>query len=182
MLFRSEKWNWLLKKFFKVCEEKMAKHADLLICDSSSIEKYIKEEYKKYKPTTTFIAYGSNLQIIESEENNNKLNEWYRKNEISKDNYYLIVGRFVPENNYKTMIKEFIKSDTKKNLVIITNVEKNKFYENLNAETNFENDKRIKFVGTVYDSNLLALNILWFIKIIVENQALSGLEILCFGS
>ena len=135
----------------------MAKHADLLICDSSSIEKYIKDEYKKYNPKTTFIAYGSNLQIIDNEENNNKLKEWYSKNEISKNNYYLIVGRFVPENNYKTMIKEFMKSTTQKSLVIITNVEKNKFYENLNSETNFEEDKRIKFVGTVYDSNLLAL-------------------------
>ena len=155
--WKREKWNWLLKKFFKICEEKMAKHADLLICDSSSIEKYIKDEYKKYNPKTTFIAYGSNLQVIDNEENNNKLKEWYDKYKISKDAYYLIVGRFVPENNYKTMIKEFIKSTTQKSLVIITNVEKNKFYENLNTETNFENDKRIKFVGTVYDSNLLAL-------------------------
>ena len=53
------------------------------------------------------------------------------------------------------MIKEFIKSDTKKDLVIITNVEKNKFYEKLKEKTKFDEDKRIKFVGTVYDSDLL---------------------------
>ena len=35
-------------------------------------------------------------------------------------NYYLIVGRFVPENNYETMIREFMSSNTKKDLVIVT--------------------------------------------------------------
>ena len=53
------------------------------------------------------------------------------------------------------MIKEFIKSNTKKDLVIITNVEKNKFYEELKEKTNFDKDERIKFVGTVYDKELL---------------------------
>ena len=47
------------------------------------------------------------------------------------------------ENNYKTMISEFMKSNTKKDLVIITNVEKNKFYEKLRKETGFEKDTRV---------------------------------------
>ena len=43
----------------------------------------------------------------------------------------------------------------KKDFVIITNVEHNKFYEELKISTGFEQDKRIKFVGTVYDQELL---------------------------
>ena len=152
--WKRAKWNAILKKFFKVCEGKMAKHADLLICDSVNIEKYIKEEYKKYNPKTTFIAYGSNLEKTKNEDAK-KLENWYNEKEISKNDYYLIVGRFVPENNYETMIKEFIKSKTNKKLVIITNVEKNKFYEELKEKTKFDNDERIKFVGTVYDTPLL---------------------------
>lgn len=46
-------------------------------------------------------------------------------------------------------------SDTKKDFVLITNVEENKFYEELREKTGFEKDKRIKFVGTVYDQELL---------------------------
>ena len=34
--------------------------------------------------------------------------------------YYLVVGRFVPENNFETMIREFMKSNSKKNFAIIT--------------------------------------------------------------
>ena len=69
--------------------------------------------------------------------------------------FYLVVGRFVPENNYETMVREFMNSDTDKDFVLITNVEQNKFYEELREKTGFEKDKRIKFVGTVYDQELL---------------------------
>ena len=53
------------------------------------------------------------------------------------------------------MVKEFMKSASKKDFVIITGVDNNKFYENLMQETQFQKDKRIRFVGTVYDSELL---------------------------
>ena len=48
-----------------------------------------------------------------------------------------------------------MKSNTKKDFVLITNIERNKFYKKLKEETNFDKDKRIKFVGTVYDEDLL---------------------------
>ena len=48
-----------------------------------------------------------------------------------------------------------MKSKTYKNFVLITNVEKNEFYESLKEKTNFDKDNRIKFVGTVYDQELL---------------------------
>mgnify|MGYP006962344904 FL=1 len=54
------------------------------------------------------------------------------------------------------MIREFMASDSTKDLVIITNVEENAFYESLKEKTGFLNDKRIKFAGTVYDAALLA--------------------------
>ena len=77
------------------------------------------------------------------------------KYDIKKREYYLIVGRFVPENNYELIIREFMKSNTDKDLVIVSNVEKNKFYDKLREKTGFEKDKRIKFVGPVYDQEIL---------------------------
>lgn len=53
------------------------------------------------------------------------------------------------------MIRGFMRSHSKKDLVLITNVEQNKFYEKLRQETGFDKDSRIKFVGTVYDQELL---------------------------
>lgn len=153
--WKRAKWNKFIKKYWKLSEKLMVKHADLLICDSVNIEKYIKEDYKKYNPKTTFIAYGSDTKRSTLEDNDEKLLNWYKGKGLKSNEYYLIVGRFVPENNYETMIREFMKSNTNKSLAIITNVEKNKFYNELQEKLNFEKDSRIKFVGTVYDSELL---------------------------
>ena len=65
-----------------------------------------------------------------------------------------MVGRFVPENNYEIMIREFMRSNTKKLFVIITNVN-DKFLDELESRLHFKKDKRIRFVGTVYDQELL---------------------------
>lgn len=153
--WKRAKWNWITRKYWKISERLMVKDADLLICDSINIEKYIKEDYKKYNPKTIYIAYGADKIKDVTKETLKKLDEWYLSNRIVKDSYYLVVGRFVPENNYELMIKEFLSSDTKKSFVLICNVEKNKFYDNLKATTGLESDPRIKFVGTVYDSELL---------------------------
>lgn len=153
--WKRAKWNWLIKKYWKFSEKLMIKNTDFLICDSLIIEKYIKEEYQKYNPKTIYIAYGADLEKSRLKDSDKKLLNWYKSKGIKPNEYYLIVGRFVPENNYETIIKEFMKSKTEKDLVIITNVEKNKFYNNLKIKTNFDRDKRIKFVGTVYDNDLI---------------------------
>ncbi|MDU1055293.1 beta 1-4 rhamnosyltransferase Cps2T [Clostridium baratii] len=153
--WKREKWNYFIKKYWKLSEKLMVKNADLLICDSKNIEKYIKEDYEMYKPNTTFIAYGAEMSRSKLSNENDNLVKWYKKNEISQKEYYLVVGRFVPENNYEIMITEFMKSKTDKDFVLITNVEENKFHDNLKEKTGFDKDKRIKFVGTVYDQELL---------------------------
>ena len=150
--WKRAKWNYFIKKYWKLSERLMIKNTDLAICDSLAIEEYIKSTYKRYKPKTTYIAYGATINGCSDLD---KLKEWYLKHDLKEKNYYLIVGRFVPENNFETMIKEFIKSNTDRKLVIITNVENNKYYNKLKQETEFENDQRIKFVGTVYDQDLL---------------------------
>lgn len=153
--WKRAKWNRFIKKYWKISEKLMVKHADLLICDSINIEKYIKEDYKKYNPNTTFIAYGSDVTKSIIKDDDKKLLNWYKEKDVTSKNYYLVVGRFVPENNYETMITEYMKSNTEKDFVLITNIEQNKFYETLKEKTNFDKDKRIKFVGTVYDQELL---------------------------
>lgn len=151
------KWNAAIKKYWKISERYMVKAADLLICDSKNIEDYIRKEYRNYGPMTTYIAYGTEVyeENSFSDKAKNTYEEWLSKHGVKPGEYYLIVGRFVPENNYEFMISEFMKSTTKKDLVIITNVEKNKLYQQLRNKTKFEHDKRIKFVGTVYNTELL---------------------------
>lgn len=148
------KWSAPVRKYWKISEQLMTKHCDLLICDSKNIEKYIHDEYGKYNLKTTFIAYGAETRKSKLTDDDSKLTAWYKEKGLSPKSYYLVVGRFVPENNYETMIREFMKSHSKHDFALITNVS-DKFLEELKEKTHFDQDPRIKFVGTVYDKELL---------------------------
>lgn len=153
------KWSKPIRKYWKISERLMVKYSDFVICDSVNIEKYIHECYDGKgiggrKPKTTFIAYGAETRKSELADDDEKLLKWYKAKKLVPKKYYLVVGRFVPENNYKTMICEFMKSKSEKDFAIITNVN-DKFLEELEEKLHYKADKRIKFVGTVYDQELL---------------------------
>lgn len=153
------KWSAPIRKYWKISEQMMVKWSDLDICDSINIEKYIHEEYdgkgiKESNPKTTFIAYGADLTLSKLADDDEKLVSWYNEKGLKKKEYYLVVGRFVPENSFEVMIREFMKSKTDKDFALITNVN-DKFLIELEEKLHFKSDKRIKFVGTVYDQELL---------------------------
>lgn len=152
--WKRAKWNAIIRKYWKVSERLMVKHADLLICDSKSIEMYIHEDYKKYNPQTTFVAYGSDIKPSSLTNEDEVFVSWLKEKQLSINNYYLVVGRFVPENNFETMIREFMQSDSKRDFAIITTAN-DSFLEELENKLHFRDDARIKFVGTVYDQELL---------------------------
>ena len=152
--WKRAKWSAPVRKYWKISEKLMIKKADLVICDSKNIEKYIQSEYPAYNPKTTFIAYGSDTVPSKLTDEDETYLNWLNEKELKANEYYLVVGRFVPENNYETMIKEFMKSDSKKDFAIIT-TRNDEFLKELDARLNFSKDNRIKFVGTVYDQELL---------------------------
>ncbi|HEX3047389.1 MAG TPA: DUF1972 domain-containing protein, partial [Bacillota bacterium] len=151
--WKRSKWNRWIKAYWKFSERLMVEYADVVVCDALAIRDYIEEEYRRYQPRTVYLSYGAEQQSIEISQE--KAAVWYADHQIKPQEYYLLVGRFVPENNYEIIIREFMASKTSKNLVLITNLEQNKFYGRLLANTGFTRDPRIKFVGTVYDQGLL---------------------------
>ena len=151
--WKRAKWAKPIQAYLKYSEKIMTRHADLVISDNPGIESYIKEAYPWSK--TTYIAYGTDLSPTSLNSQDNKVREFYQKWQTQEKNYYLILGRFVPENNYETAIREFMASSTKRDLVIICNHEGNPYFEELRARTGFDQDPRVKFVGTVYDQDLL---------------------------
>ncbi len=201
--FLRAKWSPPVRRYWKYSERLMVRHADLLICDSRNIQKYIEQEYRSYHPQTTYIAYGAEIggscdsvgqdvqkigaqrqprdytehggpkagaqgqsgehggpkadmqrQSGEHGGPEEKLREWFDAHGVRSGGYYLVVGRFVPENNYETMIREFRRSKTQKSFALVTDV-KADFLEELKRKTGFDKDPRIIFTGTVYDQELL---------------------------
>jgi len=152
--FQRSCWNKIIRWYWKKSEQLMVKHADLLICDSLNIQKYIQKEYQKYEPKTTFIAYGADVKSSILTDDDEKFTSWLKEKELKANQYYMCCGRFVPENSFEIMIQEFMKSSSEKDFAIIT-TDNEKFLEKLNQKLGFKKDKRIKFVGTVYDQELL---------------------------
>lgn len=153
------KWSAPVRRYWKMSEQIMIKYCDAVICDSINIEKYIHKCYdgkglKGVNPKTFFIAYGAENRKSKLADDAKKLLEWYNEKGIKEKEYYLVVGRFVPENNYEIMIREYMKSKSEKDFVIITNVN-DKFLDALESKLHFRKDGRIKFVGTVYEQELL---------------------------
>ena len=126
----------------------------MIICDSKNIQKYIQREYKKYRPKTIFIAYGAEISTSLLADTDFEYVRWMEKYGLVSKMFYTMIGRCVPENNFETVIGEFMKSNSKRDLVIITTENKH-LLEQLNHKLHYSQDKRIKFVGTVYDQELL---------------------------
>ena len=152
--WKRAKWSRPVQKYWKTSEGLMVRSADLLVCDSKNIEKYIRKTYRKYHPKTRFIAYGSEVEPSAPGETDVKYEEWLKAHGLRRKEYYLVVGRFVPENNFETMIREFMASDSERDFAIITTTN-GKFYNRLLETLHFEDDPRINFTGTVYDQELL---------------------------
>ena len=152
--WKRAKWSAPVRRYWKTSEGLMVRSADILICDSKNIEKYIRSTYRRHVPETRFIAYGSEVEPSAMRDDDPVFTKWLSEHGLRDRNYYLVVGRFVPENNFETMIREFMSSDTDKDFAIITTTD-GRFYNRLQERLNFEADDRIKFVGTVYDQELL---------------------------
>lgn len=146
------KWSEPVRRYWKWSEKKMVNAADVIICDSVNIERYIKKKYNH--PKTTYISYGADITPSILADDEKQYVEWLSNKKLKPGEYYLVVGRFVPENNYETMIREFMKSQSSRDFALITNVNE-KLLAELEQKLHYKRDSRIKFVGTVYDKELL---------------------------
>lgn len=149
---RRSKWNKIVRLCFLLSEWSMINNCDIVICDALGIQKYIEEKYKKARNKTKYIPYGAKVEDLSNIDENKILKEY----KLKKDNYCLMVGRCVPENNYELVIKEYMNSKIDKDLIIITNLSSSNYYQELITKTNCQQDKRIKFIDGVYDQKKLA--------------------------
>jgi len=92
---KRSKWSLPIRKYWKISENGMIKWSDLIICDSKCIEQYIREEYKKYDPHTTFIAYGADTEPSVLADDDESYVNWLNEKGFRPNEYYLVVGRFV---------------------------------------------------------------------------------------
>ena len=152
--WKRSKWPLPVRLYWKFSEAIMVHFSDLVICDSKAIEQYIRKTYHKGPEQTTYLSYGAEVNRSNDPETDGKLEAWLQEKRLTRGKYYLSVGRFVPENNYEIMIREFMATDSDNDYAIITTAD-DRFKQTLEDKIHFSRDPRIKFVGTVYDPSLL---------------------------
>lgn len=155
--WKRTKWNKLVQLYTFFSAYFMAHAVDYMICDAEEIRKVYNKMIKTKRPKKEYISYGSYPVDKVSDEMPEKVKSFFDQWGLKKDDYYLILGRYIPENNYEMMFKGFIASNTTKKLLVITNykTEIQSFHKHILETTNYENDSRVKMVGTVYDKELL---------------------------
>ena len=136
--WKRTKYSKPVRRFLKMAEKFAAVSSDFLISDSIAIKSYIRDKYNR---DSEFIAYGANLFTNESE---NILEEY----QIEKYKYNMLIARLEPENNIETILDGVGNSDTELPFLVIGKHE-TKFGEFL--KNKFSKDKRIKFLGGIYN-------------------------------
>ena len=130
------KWKGFGSVYFKISSKLSTVLFNKIITDSVEMKKIYEE---KYNTCSDVIAYGSTMIRTQNFFFLKKLN-------LKKDEYYLIVGRLIPDNNSKLIVEGFIKSKSKKKLVIVGDVP---YFDNYaNDLKSFANENLI-FTGYV---------------------------------
>ncbi|MEW6006227.1 MAG: DUF1972 domain-containing protein [Stygiobacter sp.] len=137
------KWKGLGSKYFYWASKLSTKFYDEIINDSFAMAAFYKREFNK---DSTVIAYGANLRY-------SKNPEFIQKWNLKENDYYLIVGRLIPDNNSDLIVREFVKSNSTKKLVIVGDVPYKDEYADKIKSTK---DKRIIFTGYIKDQDELA--------------------------
>ncbi len=136
------KWKGLGAKYFRMASYLATKLFDVVISDSKRMAEIYKKEFNS--PSVT-IAYGANI----GRSANPKLIEQFG---LKPGEYYLIVGRLIPDNNADLIVRAFERCSTTKRLVILGDVP----YRDSYAESiRTTKDARIVFPGYVRDNDVL---------------------------
>jgi glycosyltransferase involved in cell wall biosynthesis len=133
------KWKGIGAMYYKFAARMATLFYDQIINDAEEMRKIYLELFNKY---SIVIAYGPKKNI-------EKKSKIFEKIKVKKLDYFLIVGRLIPDNNWDILVDGFKLSNSNKKLVIVgDNPFKNKFQEDL---TNENLNKKIIFTGLIDD-------------------------------
>lgn len=174
--WQREKWkNGFGSKFIRQGERNAVKYADEIIVLSKGVQDYFQETYGR---KTHFIPNGVNRPAIKNAE---IITEKYG---LTKDSYFLFLGRLVPEKGIRYLIEAFKDVKTDKKLVIAGgSSDTDSFMKELNELA--RGDERIIFTGFVQGRMLDELYSNAYIYTLpsdLEGMPLSLLEAMSYGN
>lgn len=174
--WKRAKWGTgFASKYIKFGEKMAVKYADEIIVLSENVKNYFKDTYNR---STNFIPNG----VIKPDILKNKIIK--EKYNLKKDDYFLFLGRLVPEKGIHYLIKAFNNTKTDKKLVIAGAAsDTDSYYQEL-LELSKDN-KNIIFTGFVQGQELEELYSNAYVYCLpsdLEGMPLSLLEAMSYGN
>ena len=139
------KWSGPAKAYFKIMETLAMWIPDRLIADAEGIRQFLHGRHK-HMPACNVIPYGA--PVIENLQSMDMLTEW----NLQPYKYYLVVCRLEPENHLVEIVEGFTASKSTFPLIVVGDHQINTAYVHRLKNVS---DRRIQFIGTVYDRNKL---------------------------
>ena len=137
------KWKGLGTRYFYFASWLSTKLYDQVINDSEEMRKVYLELFKK---ESVVIAYGASIRKSQRP-------KLIQRRALSPGGYYLIVGRLIPDNNADLIVEGFLKSESKRKLVIVGDVPyKDEYADRIKSHR----DERLLFTGYITDPDELA--------------------------
>ncbi len=132
------KWKGIGSIYFRFASKLATLFFDEIITDSTEMNKVYEITYGK---KSTVITYGSTMIT-------NKNSKILEKFGLNKKDYYLIVGRLIPDNNSKLIIEGFLNSNSNNSIVIVGDVPYNDDYA---IDIKLLSSNKVVFTGYVND-------------------------------
>jgi glycosyltransferase involved in cell wall biosynthesis len=140
-----DKWPWYGKVYLKFSSLLTAYFPSEVIFDNIFAREIFEKRFRK---KFCFIPFGSDVTDFTDSE------EIFIKLGISPKEYFLFIGRFIPDKGLHYLVKAFEKVKTTKKLVLVGGSPNPSEYEKRILSTN---DKRIISAGYIYGDDSLRL-------------------------
>lgn len=108
--WKRDKWPWYGKLYLRFSAFVTAHLPNEVIFDNVIAKKLFEDKFKK---KFKFIPFGSEVEMGAGQ------NDVLAKNNLQKGEYYLFIGRFIPDKGLHYLIPAFINSNSSKKLVLI---------------------------------------------------------------
>jgi len=145
--WKRDKWPWYGKIFLKYTTLLTAYLPNRVIFDNIFVKELFEKHYTRRKKYS-HVPFGSEIPEISEDD------QIFEKLGIEKSEYYLFVGRFIPDKGVHYLISAFEQLTTTKKLVLVGGLPNPSDYSKKLYSTK---DKRIIFAGYVYGDDVSRL-------------------------
>jgi len=145
--WRRRKWNRVGRAYLRFAEWVAARvAADELVADAMAIDDYF---YRTYGRKSEYLTNGAYVMSADDLPDGLGLEQW----DATEGDYYLVACRIEPENNIDIIIREFIASGSKKELLIAGGMNyETPYWKHLKE---LGEGHRVRLLGPVYGPKLV---------------------------